>query len=83
MSFFAERKRRNVVRIAIAYAAVSWLVIQIVETLFPLFGFGDAAARTVVIVLAIGFVPALILTWVLDLTPEGFKRDREGNMAQL
>ena len=47
MTFFAELKRRNVFRVAVAYAAVSWLIIQVVETLFPLFGFSDDAARAV------------------------------------
>jgi len=77
MSFFEELKRRNVVRVAAAYLALAWLVVQIVETLFPMFGISDAAARVVVIVLGIGFVPALVLSWVFELTPEGLKRDAE------
>lgn len=75
MSFLAELKRRNVLRAAAAYIAVAWLVVQVVETLFPMFGVGDGAARAVVIILAIGFVPAMIVSWVFELTPEGFKRD--------
>ncbi len=77
MSFFNELKRRNVIRIAIAYVVVAWLLIQVAETIFPLFGFGDAPARIVVIVLAIGFVPALILAWVFEITPEGLRREAD------
>ncbi|MCZ6502993.1 MAG: tetratricopeptide repeat protein [Gammaproteobacteria bacterium] len=60
-----------------AYIALSWLVIQVIETLFPLFGFSDAAARAFILILAIGFIPALIFAWVFELTPEGLKRDTE------
>jgi adenylate cyclase len=77
MSFFEELKRRNVVRVAAAYLALAWLVVQIVETLFPMFGISDAVARVVVIVLGIGFIPVLVLSWVFELTPEGLKRDAE------
>ncbi len=77
MSFFTELKRRNVFRVGAAYLVAAWLVIQLVETIFPAFGFGDSAVRLAVIVLAIGFVPVLILAWAFEITPEGVKRDRE------
>lgn len=77
MFLFNELKRRNVFRVGAAYVALSWLMIQVIETLFPLFGFSDAAARSVVLILAIGFVPAMIFAWVFELTPEGLKRDAE------
>ena len=63
MSFFAELKRRNVLRVAVAYVVAAWLVIQVVETIFPAFGFSSAAIRIVVIVFSIGLVPVLILAW--------------------
>ena len=72
-----ELKRRNVFRVGAAYVALSWLIIQVIETLFPLFGFSDAAARVGVLILAIGFIPAMIFAWVFELTPEGLKRDTE------
>ena len=75
--FFEELKRRNVLRVAIAYLAVSWLLVQVVETIFPAFGFGDAGVRTVVIVLAIGFPLMLIFSWVYELTSEGLKLERD------
>lgn len=77
MSLFAELKRRNVLRVAAAYVAVAWLVIQVVETIFPAFGFGDAAIRGVVIFLAIGFIPAVLSAWAFELTPDGLLRDSE------
>lgn len=77
VKFFEELKRRNVFRVGIAYVVAAWLVIQVVETIFPAFGFGDAAVRTAVIVLAIGFPLSLILSWVYELTPEGLKLDKD------
>ena len=77
MSLIGELKRRNVLRVGFAYLAGAWLVIQIAETLFPAFGLGDAAVRLVVIVLAIGLLPALIFAWVFELTPEGLMRESE------
>lgn len=77
MLIFRELKRRNVFRVGAAYVVVAWLLIQVAETIFPLFGFGDTPARIVVIVLAIGLLPALVLSWVFEFTPEGLKRDDE------
>lgn len=77
MSFFNELNRRNVIRVGFAYLVVAWLIIQVVETIFPLFGFDNTPARAVVIVLAVGFIPALIIAWAFELTPEGIKRDSE------
>jgi TolB-like protein len=81
MSIFAELNRRNVLRVGAAYAALSWLVIQIAETVFPLFGFDETPARIVVIVLAIGLVPALIFSWAFEWTPEGLVRDSEADRS--
>ena len=75
MSFLNELKRRNVLRVGAAYIVVAWLIIQVAETIFPLFGFGDTPARLVVVVLAIAFIPSLIFAWVFEITPEGLKRD--------
>jgi TolB-like protein/Tfp pilus assembly protein PilF len=77
LSFFNELKRRNVIRIGAAYVVVAWLIIQVAETIFPLFGFDDSPARIAVIVLAVGFIPVLIITWAFELTPDGLKRDGE------
>ena len=74
MSLLGELKRRNVLRVAAAYGVSAWLLIQVAETVLPLFGLEDAA-RIVVIVLAIGFLPTLILSWAFEFTPDGLKRD--------
>jgi hypothetical protein len=77
LSFFEELKRRNVFRVAIAYLAGSWLLIEVAGTLFPVFGVPDWGVRFVVIVLALGFLPALIISWAYELTPEGLKREKD------
>jgi adenylate cyclase len=77
MSFLGELKRRNVFRVAMAYAVAAWLIIQVVETIFPAFGFGAGAVRTTVIVLAILSVPVLVLSWVFEITPDGVKRESD------
>jgi TolB-like protein/cytochrome c-type biogenesis protein CcmH/NrfG len=82
MSLLAELKRRNVLRVGAAYVVVAWLLIQVAETIFPLFGFDDTPARIVVIVLVIGFVPALIFAWVFELTPEGLKKEIDVDRSQ-
>jgi len=76
VQFVEELKRRNVFRAGIAFVVAAWLVIQVVETIFPAFGFGDVAVRTVVIVLAIGFPLVLILAWKFEWTPEGLQREQ-------
>lgn len=75
MSFISELQRRNVVRVAIGYLASAWLLIEVLETLFPIFGLPETSVRVVVILLAIGFVPSMVLTWVFEWTPEGLQRD--------
>src|SRR5438045_2401504 len=76
-NFFAELKRRNVYRVAMAYAVVSWVLIQIATQVFPFFEIPNWAVRLVVLFLIIGFPVALILAWAFELTPEGFKRTED------
>jgi TolB-like protein/tetratricopeptide (TPR) repeat protein len=75
LSFFNELKRRNVIRVGIAYVAVYWLLIQVMETVLPFFGISDAFIRSIIIILAIGIVPVLIAAWIFQLTPDGLKKD--------
>jgi len=77
VSFLSELKRRNVLRVGAAYIVTAWLVVQVAETLFPVYGLSDAAVRLVVNVLAVGLVPVLVLAWVFEWTPEGLKREDE------
>src|SRR2546425_2888515 len=76
-NFFAELKRRNVVRMAGLYLVGAWLLTQVASTVLPMFGAPEWLPRSIVILLAIGFVPTLIFSWVFELTPEGIKRDEE------
>ena len=78
MSFFADLKRRKVFRVAAAYIVAAWVIVQFVETVFPAFGLDDAAFRILVIALAIGLVPVVLLAWVFELTSQGIKLDSAG-----
>src|SRR4051812_37718264 len=81
-SFFSELKRRNVYKVAVAYAVVAWLVIQAASILFPTFEAPPWVMKIVVVVIAIGFPIALIIAWAFELTPEGLKRtDAESEPA--
>ena len=77
MSFFGELKRRNVIRMAGLYLVGAWLLTQVASTVLPMFGAPDWLPRSIVSLLAIGFIPALIFSWVFELTPEGLKRDED------
>lgn len=77
MSLVGELKRRNVIRMAGLYLVGAWLVVQVSGTLLPMFGAPDWVPRSIVIVLAIGFLPALAFAWLFELTPDGLKRDAE------
>ncbi len=72
-----ELKRRNVMRVVSAYALVSWLTIQVIETLFPVYGISDEVIKIIVACLVIGFIPVVVLSWIFQLTPSGLKRDKD------
>jgi adenylate cyclase len=71
--FFVELRRRNVYRVAVAYAVVSWLLIQIATQVFPFFEIPNWATRMVIVVLLLGFPIAVVLAWAYELTPEGLQ----------
>jgi adenylate cyclase len=77
VSLFAELKRRNVIRVIVAYLAGAWLLIQVADTVFPAYGFPDSALAILITVLVIGLVPATVLSWVFEWTPEGLRRDAD------
>lgn len=77
MSFVNELKRRNVIRVGVAYLAASWLLIEVSSTLLPLFDIPEWGVRLIVIILALGFVPTLVFSWVYEITPDGLKRETE------
>jgi TolB-like protein/Tfp pilus assembly protein PilF len=74
-NFFSELKRRNVIRMAGLYLVGAWLVTQVASTILPMFAAPEWLPRTIVVLLAIGFVPAVIFSWVFELTPQGLKRE--------
>jgi hypothetical protein len=72
--FFAELKRRKVYKVAVAYAVVSWLLIQAASIFLPTFDAPPCMMKAVVVLLALGFVLSAVLSWVFDITPQGIKR---------
>jgi TolB-like protein/Flp pilus assembly protein TadD len=73
-NFFSELKRRNVYKVAIAYAVVAWLLMQISTQVFPFLEIPNWAIRLVIMLIVIGFPIALVIAWAFELTPEGLKR---------
>ncbi len=77
MSLFTELKRRNVVRVGIAYCVIGWIIAQLAEFAFENFGAPDWVLKTVVVLLLLGLPLALFLAWAYELTPEGLKREQD------
>lgn len=77
MSLFNELRRRNVIRVSMAYLAGAWLILQVADTVIPWLGLGDAVGRVLLIVLFVGFVPAVIAAWLFEWTPDGIRFDDE------
>src|SRR2546421_12760562 len=81
--FFAELKRRNVYRAAVAYGVVAWFLTQLTTQVFPFFDIPNASIRLVVIVLALGFPIAMCLSWLYEFTPEGIVRSEDVEPAKV
>ena len=73
-SFFSELKRRNVYKVAVAYAVVGWLLVQVATQVFPFFEIPNWAVRLVVLLIIVGFPISLVIAWAFEMTPEGIKR---------
>jgi len=82
VNFFAELKRRNVYKVAVAYAIVAWLLIQVATQVFPFFEIPNWAVRLVVLLVILGFPIALFLAWAFEITPEGIKRAEDVDLNQ-
>jgi TolB-like protein/Tfp pilus assembly protein PilF len=80
-SFFAELKRRNVYKVAAAYAVVGWLLVQVATQVFPFFDIPNWGIRLVVLLIVIGFPIALVIAWAFEATPEGIKRTETADAA--
>src|SRR5437879_11332534 len=81
-NFFAELKRRNVYKVAVAYAVVGWLVVQISSTVLPTFHAAEWVVQTLVVLVALGFPIAVVIAWAFGLTPEGLKRIEDVDRAR-
>ncbi len=77
-SFFGELRRRNVVKVAVAYAIVGWLLIEVSTTVLPVFEAPDWIVQVFTFFVILGFPLALILSWAYDLTPQGVERTKFG-----
>ena len=77
MSLLAELKRRNVIRVAVAYLVISWLVVQVIGVLLPMFDVSASFQRGVVLLLVVGFFPTIFISWAYELTPEGLKKEKD------
>jgi TolB-like protein len=77
VSFFAELKRRNVIRVGIAYVVVAWVVAQVAEFAFENFGAPDWVLKSVVVMLVLGLPLVLIFAWAFELTPEGIRLEKQ------
>ena len=75
--FFAELRRRNVYKVAVAYAVISWLLIQAASILLPTFEAPPWVMKVLVVLLGLGFVIAVFISWAFEMTPEGMKRTSE------
>jgi ketosteroid isomerase-like protein len=76
-SFFSELRRRNVFRVALTYAVVAWLLIEIASVLLPLVDAPESIITAFVVLLALGFLVALFISWAFEMTPEGLKRTQD------
>src|SRR5256885_9670744 len=80
-NFFAELKRRNVYKVAVAYAIVGWLLVQVATQVFPFLEIPNWVVRLVIVLIAIGFPIALVIAWACEATPEGIKRTEDVDLA--
>lgn len=82
MNLFAELRRRNVFRVAVAYAVVAWLLAQVADVAFDNFGAPDWVPKSVLFILILGFPLAVFFAWAFELTPDGVKRERDVDRSQ-
>jgi TolB-like protein/cytochrome c-type biogenesis protein CcmH/NrfG len=80
-NLFSELKRRNVFKVAVAYAVVGWLLVQVATQVFPFFEIPNWAVRLIVLLIVIGFPIALVIAWAFELTPQGLKRTEDVDLA--
>ena len=81
-SVWGELKRRNVVRVAVAYAIVSWLILQLTDVLVPMLNLPESVGRLVFLLLLVGFPLAMFFAWAYELTPEGLKKEKDVDRSE-
>src|SRR5256886_1302676 len=82
-NFFAELKRRNVYKVAVAYVVISWLLVQAASILLPTFEAPSWVMKAFVVIIALGFVLAVSISWAFEMTPEGMKRTADVSAAEV
>jgi len=81
-SLFEELKRRNVIRVGIAYAVGAWLLAQAADLVLDVMGAPDIILQSLVAILALGFIPVVIFAWAFEITPEGIKKEKDVNRSE-
>ena len=82
MKLFVELKRRNVIRVGLAYAVLCWLLLQVGDVVFDALNLDDSALTIMLVILALGFIPVVVFAWVYELTPEGVRKESEVDRTQ-
>src|SRR6266481_1010150 len=80
-NFLAELKRRNVYKVAVAYAVIAWLLVQVATQVFPFLEIPNWVVRLVIALVVIGFPIALVIAWAFEATPEGIKRTEDVDLV--
>src|SRR5947207_7156878 len=81
-NFFTELKRRNVYKVAVAYAVIGWVIAQIATQIFPFLEIPNWVVRLVIALVAIGFPIALVIAWAFEITPQGIERTEVADTIQ-
>ena len=82
MSFFDELKRRNVFKVGIAYAVAAWIILQLADVIGEIMELPPWGGKLILLLLIVGFIPALIFAWAFEMTPEGVKREKDVDRSQ-
>ena len=82
MSVFEELKRRNVIRVGIAYAIAAWIILQVSDLVLENIGAPDWVMQATMLMLAIGFPVVLLFAWAFEMTPEGIKKEKDVDRSQ-
>ena len=82
MSFFVELKRRNVFKVGVAYAITAWILLQLIDVVGDILVLPVWMPKLILLLLAVGLIPALIFAWAYEMTPEGVKREKDVDRSQ-